>query len=86
MLQKASQYYYVWIEGIGPRTGEKVKCFDGDRIVYTTYVTKTMRVHRDDIPEMREKLRRCGIAEWCIESSSTFIRTSYVPKGTLWKG
>jgi hypothetical protein len=77
------KYYIVWIEGLEPRDGEKIKSLTDFGIKYTTKMTQAMRVKEDDIPFMKDYMKRHGIASWVIDSPNTFIRTSYVPKGTL---
>ena len=84
------QYYIVWIEGFEYRTGEKIKSIkpytgSGSGIVYTTKLTDAMRVEKRDIPELINELRRRGLAEWAITSNNTFIKTTYAPKGTIYK-
>lgn len=79
-------YYIVHIEGIDYRTGDKIKSFDSDgNIVYTHKMTKAMRITEEDIPKMREKLRRINIADWVVDSLNTFIQTHYAPKSTIFK-
>ncbi len=76
------EYYVVWIEGLEPKTGEKIHKLLPEH-TYTTSMTKAMRV----LPEHREVvkaiLRERGIAEWTL--NNCFAKTSYAPKGTLFK-
>jgi hypothetical protein len=46
-------------------------------------MTEAARVKEDDIPTVIAYLKRHGFADWVLNSPNTFIRTSYVPKGTL---
>ena len=85
MIQRASKYYIVWIEGFDYLDGEKVKFFTDTGVSYTTKMTEAMRVKADDIPFVLDYLKRHGIAQWVLDSNNTFIATSYVPKGTLFK-
>ena len=79
-------YYIIHIEGIDYRTGDKIKTFDTDgNIVYTHKMTKAMRISKEDIPKMREKLRRINIASWVVDSFNTFVKTYYAPKNTIFK-
>lgn len=78
-----TKYFIIWIEGITAKTGEKVKSFTDTGVDYTTLMTKAVRVKEDDIPTVIAYLKRHGIADWVLNSPNTFIRTSYVPKGTL---
>lgn len=79
------KYYYIWIEGIEPRYGEKVKCFKNGYIEYTTKLTEAMRIRTQDKERMKEILLNKGISKWTVESSGTFVRTNYAPAGTLFK-
>jgi len=85
MIQKRSKYYIIWIEGFEPKAGEKVKTLSNTSFDYTTKMMDAMRIRECDIPNMKHYMKRHGIADWVIESNNTFIRTSYVPKGTLYK-
>jgi len=83
MIRNA-KYFFVWIEGFEPKTGEKIKHFrDDGSIEYTLEMMDAMRVRRKDIPVVEEKMRRHGVANWVLESQNTFIGTSYAPKGTI---
>ena len=85
---KRTQYYFIWIEGFGPKDGEKVKSFNGDSpgsIEYTTRMMDALRIKKHQIPEVRERLERLQIASWVTDSPNTFVETSYAPKGTLLK-
>jgi len=77
------KYYIVWIEGIGVRSGEKIKSFTNTGFEYTNLMTESMRVKESDIQQVLHYLKRHGIADFVLNSPNTFIRTSYVPKGTL---
>ncbi len=79
------QYYIIWIEGIDRKSGEKIKSLTDTGVSYTTKMMKAMRIRQCDIHYMKHYMRRHGFAEWCIEGVYTFIKTSYVPKGTLYK-
>lgn len=80
-----NRYYYIWIEGITARYGEKVKCFKDGYIEYTTKLTEAMRIRIEDKEKMKEILREKGIAKWTVESPNTFHLTNYAPPGTLLK-
>jgi hypothetical protein len=79
------KYYIVWIEGFGYKDGEKVKSLTDTGFSYTTKMTEAIRIREKDIPFMLDYMKRHGIADWVINSPNTFIRTSYVPKGSLLK-
>jgi hypothetical protein len=79
------KYYIIWIEGLEYKDGEKVKGLTDTSFSYTTRMGNSMRIRECDIPKMKDYMREHNIAEWVINSHNTFIRTSYVPKGTLYK-
>jgi hypothetical protein len=81
---KNAAYFFVWVEGFEPKTGEKIKHFKEDgSIEYTCEMMDAMRVKRKDIPAVEEKMRQHGIAKFVMDSPNTFIGTSYAPKGTV---
>lgn len=83
-MKQNAKYFFVWIEGIEAKTGEKIKHFREDgSIEYTCEMMDAMRVRKKDIPAIEEKMRSYGIANWVLESPNTFISTSYAPKGTI---
>ena len=77
--------YVVWIEGLTLRTGEKIKAIKEGGFEYTTLMTKALRVKESDIPAFKALMEEREIADWAINSDNTFCKTSYTPKGTLWK-
>ena len=79
------EYYIVWIEGLGYKDGEKVKSLTDTGFSYTTKMMEALRIRQKDIPFMLDYMKRHGIADWVINSPNTFIRTNYVPKGSLLK-
>lgn len=81
-----TQYYFIWIEGLTPRSGEKIRSivrdFDGEiHVEYTTLMTKALRVKDRDKSLVRDLLTKYGIVEGYI----TFVSTSYAPSGTVFK-
>jgi hypothetical protein len=83
-MVKDAKYFFVWVEGIEPKGGEKIKHFRNDgSIEYTLNMTEAMRVRRKDIGAVKFKMERAGVANWVLEGN-TFISTSYAPKGTIW--
>jgi len=84
---KRKKYYIIWIEGLEYKGGEKIKNITDRGFDYTLEMTKALRIRERDIPLMKNLMKRFGIADWVINESSsrTFIPTSYVPKGTLYK-
>ncbi|HUU88965.1 MAG TPA: hypothetical protein VMX17_14615 [Candidatus Glassbacteria bacterium] len=82
---KNAKYFFVWVEGFEPKTGEKIKRFREDgSIEYTCEMMDAMRVRSKDIPVIEDKMRRYGIANFVMDSPNTFIGTSYAPKGTVY--
>ncbi len=78
------QHYIVWIEGLEAKTGEKIKALTDTGVSYTCRMMDAMRIRQCDIHRMKDYMKRHGFAEWCI-NGNTFIKTSYVPAGTLYK-
>lgn len=73
------KYFIIWIEGISVRRGDKIKSLNHKGHEYTSYMTKAMRVKETD----KERVKRWLVSNGITESFITFIKTSYVPKGTL---
>jgi hypothetical protein len=85
MIYKNAKYFFIWVEGFEPKTGEKIRNFRADgSIEYTLEMMDAMRVKKKDIPEVLEKMRVYGIANWVLDSQNTFCGTSYAPKGTVY--
>lgn len=80
---KSHPYYYIWIEGIDCRSGEKIKSMYDRKIQYTTKITEALRIRITDKEEMKSILLNMGIAKWCVDSDNTFVRTSYAPAGSI---
>lgn len=80
---KNKKYYYVWIEGLEPKTGEKVKTLSKYDYDITTKMGDALRILKEDKDEMALVLRQMGVAKWAL--TNAFIETSYAPKGTLHK-
>ena len=75
------QRYIIWIEGLTPKTGEKVKEITRTDVIYTTKMKDALRVNGKDITSTLNKLKNLGVK--CYQHS--FIKTSYTPAGTLQK-
>lgn len=82
---KTKKYYIIWVEGITYKRGEKVKTLTDTGFSYTTLLTESLRIRECDINNMKDYMKRHGIADWVINSHNTFIPTTYAPKGTLYK-
>lgn len=76
------KFYVIWIEGLGPRSGEKIKSIENGVIEYTTLLTQAMRIRPAQKEHIKTYLKRCGIADWTLTDSS-FYGTDYAPSGTL---
>ena len=74
----------IWIEGLCPRTGEKVLSLVDGQIKYTTSIRDCLRVRDQDIEALRHELRRAGIANWVVDGDQTFVRTTYARSNTIW--
>ncbi len=77
------EFFIVWIEGLSPKTGEKILSLDRNNHEYTTSMTKAMRVKLEDIDVVKRLLKEQGVADWAINGGNTFCRVNYAPKGTL---
>jgi len=83
-MNKNAKYFIVWVEGIEPKGGEKIKQFNSDgSIEYTLNMMEAMRVKSKDIGAVKISMKQAGVANWVLEGN-TFISTSYAPKGTVW--
>lgn len=76
------KFYVIWIEGLGPRSGEKIKTIKDGKIEYTTLLTQAMRIRTKDKENMRTYLKLLGIADWTL-TDSCFYGTDYAPAGTI---
>jgi hypothetical protein len=82
-VEPKNTYYVLWIEGLSPERGEKVKRFTPDGIDYTLKMTEALRIKEKDLERAKNMLRSQGIADWVIDNPNTYFRTSYAPKGTM---
>ena len=82
---KRQNYFIIWIEGLDVKSGEKVSSLTDFGVSYTNLMTNAMRIRECDIHRMKAYLKRHGFADWVINGSNTFIKTNYIPKGTLYK-
>ena len=80
---KYNRYYYVWIEGLSGKRGEKLFRLTDTGYDITTKMSDAMRVKPEDIHLIKAYLKRHGVANWCLESGETFIPISYAPTGTI---
>jgi len=81
-----TQYYIIWVEGLSWKQGEKIKSVSQSGIEYTCQMTDAMRIKGRDIARFKSIMAGAGVADWVINGSNTFIKTNYVPAGTLWNG
>lgn len=83
-IKPKKTYYIIHIEGFKYKTGDKVKSFNKDgSIVYTHKMTDAMRIQKENINVMKNRLRKIGIADWVVDNPNTFVEIHYAPKGTL---
>ena len=76
-------YCYIWVEGLSPERGEKISAVTTDGFEYTTKITESIRIRKNDLERFKRLMKSFGIADWVI-NGNTFIPTSYAPKGTLY--
>lgn len=79
----ARDYYYVWIEGMSPRSGEYVQSLTDTGYDVTRKISEALRVKKEDIPTLKQYLSRHGVADWVLDNPMSFVRTSYALSGTL---
>lgn len=79
------KFFIIWVDGLG-RGREFIKEIVPDRgYTFTTLLTEAMRIEEKDIEVMKSWMKQFSFADWCIDSPDTFVRTSYAPKGTLFR-
>jgi len=76
-------YHYVWIEGISPKRGEKLKCLTDYGYDITTRMSDAMRVKTEDLHIIKAYLKRHGVAKWVLKNYESFPMIKYAPKGTI---
>ena len=77
------KYYYVWIEGLSPKRGEKLKSLTDTGYDETTLMSDAMRVKPHDLHIIKAYLKRHGVSNWCLENPNTFQPIKYAPAGTI---
>lgn len=77
-----NKYFFIWVEGLCPKTGEKIKSITYTDHEYTTKMMKALRVKEEDKNHVKKRLVIQGVSEKYV----TFIPTSYAPKGTIFNG
>ena len=78
-----TKYFYVWIEGLSPRNGELLGKLTDQGYDVTNKITEALRVKECDITTIKNYLSKHGVADWVLDNPSSFVRTNYVPSGTL---
>ena len=78
-----TKYYFVWIEGFSPRNGELLGQLTNNGYDVTKKITEALRVKEKDLGAIKHYLSRHGVADWVLDNPDSFVRTSYVPSGTL---
>ena len=84
-VKTKKKFFIMWIEGLTVRAGEKIFSLSDSQPRYTFSMVEAMRIREKDIPAMKSWMIEQEFASWVIDSPNTFIETSYVPKGTLYK-
>jgi len=77
------EFYFVWIEGLTPERGEKIKSLTSNDHNYTLKLTEAMRVKPEHKETVKDILKKQGVASWALENC--MIKTHYAPKGTIFK-
>jgi dTDP-D-glucose 4,6-dehydratase len=49
----------------------------------TNKITEALRVKENDLDAIKRYLSRHGVADWVLDNPQSFVRTNYVPTGTL---
>jgi hypothetical protein len=80
---RKTKYYYIWIEGISPRNGELLGMLTDYGYDVTNKITEALRVKENDLDAIKRYLSRHGVADWVLDNPQSFVRTNYVPTGTL---
>jgi hypothetical protein len=84
-VKPKNTYFIIWVEGLSPERGEKVKYFSADGIKYTLKMTDALRVRTEHIDRIKGMLRNSGVANWVIDNPNSYVKTHYAPKGTLFE-
>jgi hypothetical protein len=77
------EFYVVWIEGIEPKSGEKILSLNSNSHSYTTSMKRAMRVLPEHGELVKSILRDRGVASWALENC--MVKTNYAPSGTIYK-
>lgn len=83
-MKKKTQYYFLWVEGLSPKRGEKIKTLDNSDHTYTLKMSEALRVKAEDRGHVEDLLVSQGVSSWVFEQES-WIKTNYAPKGTIYK-
>ena len=82
-IEPKNTYFIIWVEGLSPERGEKVKHITAEGIEYTLKMTDALRVREKHLPMIKMMLGERHIANWVIDNPNSFVKTHYAPKGTL---
>ena len=77
------EYHYVWIEGLSPKRGEKLKSLTDTGYDITTKMSDAMRVKPHDLHIIKAYLKRHGVAKWVLKNYESFPTIKYAPAGTI---
>jgi hypothetical protein len=83
--QSKRTYFVIWVEGLEPRSGEKIRTLNSQTHDYTTDMTKALRVKPGHLKHVKGILKSRGVASWVLDNPKSFVKTHYAPKGTVYK-
>jgi hypothetical protein len=83
------KYYIIWVEGLWPKTGEKIKSLTVNdqgkiEIEYTTKMTESLRVRAEHKELFQKKLDKYGMTCTVTYNERSWIPASYAPARTTW--
>ena len=76
-------YYVIWIEGIEPKSGEKIATLTSEGHSYTTKMGEALRFTEENVGKAIDILRSRGVAEWAL--NNCLYKVNYANKKNLWK-
>jgi hypothetical protein len=85
-VKPKNTYYIIWVEGLSPENGEKIKSIDlFHGVKYTVKMTEALRVREKHLPLIKEIMKLMNIANFVTDSPRTYVKTHYAPAGTLFR-
>jgi|688.fasta_scaffold57489_3 hypothetical protein len=76
-------YYVIWIEGIEPKSGEKIATLTNEGHSYTTKMGEALRFTEENAGKAIDILRSRGVAEWTLRNC--LHKVNYANKKNLWQ-